>query len=139
MHIGRPLHNHEISHEEIPKWKALSIFSSDALSSVGYGPEKIIIIPAVPGLLTYGYLLHVSIAILLLLAMITVSYTQVEKANPAGGGSYSVAKNNLSEMPAIIAGVALFADYTLTVAVSISSGADALVQLSSFIALRNSY
>lgn len=127
MLIGRPLHNQEMVHEKMPKWKALSIFSSDALSSVGYGPEQIVIILAVPGLLAYGYLVHASVAILLLLAMITVSYVQIAKANPAGGGSYSVAIKNLGEMPALIAGAALFADYTLTVAVSISSGTDALV------------
>lgn len=125
--IGRPLHNQEISHEKLPKWKALSIFSSDALSSVGYGPEQIVIVLAVPGLLAYGYLAHTAIAILLLLAIITISYVQVAKANPGGGGSYSVAIHNLGEMPALIAGASLFADYTLTVAVSISSGTDALI------------
>lgn len=127
MLIGRPLHNQELVHEKMPKWKALSIFSSDALSSVGYGPEQIVITLAVPGLLAYGYLAHASIAILLLLAMITISYAQVSKANPGGGGSYSVAINNLGELPALIAGASLFADYTLTVAVSISSGTDALI------------
>lgn len=125
--VGRPLHNQELAHEKLPKWKALSIFSSDALSSVGYGPEQIVIILAVPGLLAYGYLAHTAIAILLLLAIITISYVQVAKANPGGGGSYSVAIHNLGEMPALIAGASLFADYTLTVAVSISSGTDALV------------
>ena len=53
--IGRPLHNREMIHEKLPKWKALSIFSSDPLSSVGYGPEQIVIVLAVPGLLAYGY------------------------------------------------------------------------------------
>lgn len=125
--IGRPLHNREAAHERLPKWKALAIFSSDALSSVAYGPEQIMLILAVPGLLAYGYLAPVSIAILILLALVTVSYVQVARANPGGGGSYSVAIHNLGEFPALTAAAALFADYTLTVAVSISAGTAAII------------
>lgn len=126
--IGRPLHNQEMSHEKLPKWKALAIFSSDALSSVAYGPEQIVImLVAVPGLLAYGYLAPISFAILALLAIVTISYVQVAKVNPGGGGSYSVAKANLGELPALTAGAALFADYVLTVAVSVSAGTAALV------------
>jgi amino acid transporter len=125
--IGRPLHNQEMAHERLPKWKALAIFSSDALSSVAYGPEQIMLILAVPGLLAYGYLAPVSIAILALLALVTVSYVQVARANPGGGGSYSVAIHNLGELPALTAAAALFADYTLTVAVSVSAGTAALI------------
>ncbi len=127
MLIGRPLHNMELAHEKLPKWKALSIFSSDAISSVGYGPEQIALVLAVPGLLAYGYFDYVVLAVLLLLAIVTISYVQVARANPGGGGSYSVAKQNLGELPALVAASALFADYILTVAVSISSGTDALV------------
>ncbi|WP_040682870.1 APC family permease [Thermosinus carboxydivorans] len=125
--IGRPLHNQELSHEKLPKWKALAIFSSDALSSVGYGPEQIMLMLAVPGVLAYGYIGPVAFAILVLLAIVTVSYVQVAKANPGGGGSYSVAITNLGELPALTAAAALFADYSLTVAVSISSGTEAIV------------
>jgi len=125
--IGRPLHNQEISHEKLTKFKALAIFSSDALSSVAYGPEQIMIILAVPGLLAYGYLSHVAIAILLLLSIVTISYVQVGKANPGGGGSYSVAIKNLGELPALTAAAALLADYTLTVAVSVSAGTVAII------------
>lgn len=78
--IGRPLHNQEISAEKLPKWKALAIFSSDALSSVAYGPEEIMLILAVPGLLAYGYMSHIAAAILLLLAIVTISYVQVARA-----------------------------------------------------------
>ena len=124
--IGRPLHNQEMSHEKLPKWKALAIFSSDALSSVAYGPEEIMIILTLPGIIAYGYLAPISLAILALLAIVTFSYVQVAKANPGGGGSYSVAINNLGEMPALIAAAALFADYTLTVAVSVCAGTAAL-------------
>ncbi|SDF13936.1 APC family permease [Sporomusa acidovorans] len=127
LFIGRPLHNRELTAEHLPKWKALSIFSSDALSSVGYGPEQIAITLAVPGLLLYGYIGYVAAAILVLLAIVTISYVQVSRANPGGGGSYAVAKNNIGEFPALVAAAALFADYTLTVAVSVSSGTEALI------------
>ena len=60
--IGRPLHNQEISHEKLPKWKALAIFSSDALSSVAYGPEEIMLMLTLPGMIAYGYLAPISIA-----------------------------------------------------------------------------
>jgi len=126
--IGKPLHNQEMEHEKLPKWKALAIFSSDALSSVAYGPEQIIImLVAVPGILAYGYLGYVALAILLLLGIVTISYVQVAKANSGGGGSYMVAKNNLGELPALTAAASLFADYVLTVAVSVSAGTAALV------------
>jgi len=125
--IGRPLHNQEMAHEKLPKWKALAIFSSDALSSVAYGPEEIMLMLTLPGMLAYGYLAPVSIAILALLAIVTISYVQVAKVNPGGGGSYSVAIKNLGEMPALVAAAALFADYTLTVAVSVCAGTAALV------------
>ena len=125
--LGRPLHNKEITKEKLPKWKALAIFSSDALSSVAYGPEMVILMLTVPGLITFGYVAPVSIAILLLLIIITISYAQVAKANPGGGGSYSVGKKNLGEIPSLVAAAALLIDYSLTVAVSISSGTDAII------------
>lgn len=124
--IGKPMHNKEMATEKLPKWKALAIFSSDALSSVAYGPEQIMLILAVPGLLTYGYLGPISIVILILLAIVTTSYVQVAKANPLGGGSYAAAKENLGQIPALTAASALFADYTLTVAVSVSAGTAAI-------------
>lgn len=117
-----------MSKEKLPKWKALSIFSSDALSSVGYGPEQIVLTLAVlPGLLVYSYFSYAALAVIGLLAIVTVSYVQVARANPGGGGSYSIALHNLGELPALIAAAALFADYVLTVAVSVSSGTQALV------------
>lgn len=124
--LGKPMHNKEMATEKLPKWKALAIFSSDALSSVAYGPEQIMLILAVPGLLTYGYLGPISIVILILLAIVTTSYVQVAKANPSGGGSYAAAQRNLGEIPALTAAAALFADYTLTVAVSVSAGTAAI-------------
>ncbi len=131
--IGKPLRTEEAAHERLPKWKALSIFSSDALSSVGYGPEQIIVTLAVPGMLMYGYFSYAALAVVALLAIVTLSYAQVARANPGGGGSYSIALHNLGELPALTAAAALVADYVLTVAVSISSGTDALVSAFPFL------
>ncbi|WP_026487608.1 APC family permease [Caldanaerobius polysaccharolyticus] len=131
--IGEPLPNKKLSKEKIPVWKALAIFSSDALSSVAYGPEQIIVILTYAGLTLYGFALPISLAILILLAIVSISYSQVVRANPGGGGSYSVAKNNLNETMALIAAASLFIDYTLTVAVSISSGTDAITSAFPFL------
>ncbi|WP_312198427.1 APC family permease, partial [Anaerospora hongkongensis] len=120
-------HNRELAHERLPKWKALSIFSSDALSSVAYGPEQIMLTLALPGLIAYGYMAPVAISILILLAIVTLSYAQVAKANPGGGGAYAIAKQNLGEKPALIAAGSVFADYILTAAVSVSAGTAAII------------
>lgn len=126
--IGRPLENKEMAHERLPKWKALSIFSSDALSSVAYGPEQaMIILVAIPGAIAYGYLAPIVITILLLLLVVALSYAQVAKANPEGGGAYAIAKRYLGEIPALVVGASVFADYILTAAVSVSAGTDAIV------------
>lgn len=126
--IGHPLDNKDMAHERLPKWKALSIFSSDALSSVAYGPEQaMLILVATPGLVSYGYLGPIAVAIFLLLLIVALSYAQVAKANPAGGGAYAVAKANLGATPALIAAAAVFADYILTAAVSVCAGTDAIV------------
>ena len=125
--IGKPFHNEELSEEKLPKWKALAIFSSDALSSVAYGPEQILLVLSIPGLVAYGFLGPIALAILALLFIVTISYSQVAKVNPGGGGSYSVAIKNLGEIPALVAASALFADYTLTVAVSVSAGTVAII------------
>lgn len=122
--IGRPIASEEVQHQELPKWKALPIFSSDALSSVGYGPEQIAIILAASAM--YHYFGSIVLAIIVLLAIVATSYSQVVRAHPGGGGSYAVAQEYLGEPPALIAGAALLADYTLTVAVSVSSGTAAL-------------
>ena len=133
--IGKPLHNRELAHERLPKWKALSIFSSDALSSVAYGPEQIMLtLVAVPGIIAYGYMAPIAVTILSLLLIVALSYAQVAKANPQGGGAYAVAKNNLGEMPALVAAGSVFADYVLTAAVSVSAGTAAIVSAFPFLA-----
>ena len=126
--IGKPLHNKEMLHERLPKWKALSIFSSDALSSVAYGPEQaLMILVATQGMMAYGYLSPVIIAVAILLMIVTLSYVQVSKANPSGGGAYAIAKKNIGELPALVAAAAVFADYVLTAAVSVAAGTAAIV------------
>lgn len=126
--IGNPLSNKAMAHERLPKWKALSIFSSDALSSVAYGPEQaMIILIAVPGLISYGYLAPITIAVFALLLIVAISYAQVAKANPEGGGAYAIAKKHLGETPALIAAAAVLSDYILTAAVSVCAGTDAII------------
>lgn len=126
--IGKPLHNKEMLHERLPKWKALSIFSSDALSSVAYGPEQaLMILVATQGIVAYGYLSPVIVAVSILLLIVALSYVQVSKANPDGGGAYAIAKKNIGELPALVAAAAVFADYVLTAAVSVAAGTAAIV------------
>jgi amino acid transporter len=126
--IGKPLHNKEMMHERLPKWKALSIFSSDALSSVAYGPEQaLLVLVAAQGVVAYGYLSPIIIAVSILLLIVALSYVQVSRANPGGGGAYAVAKKNIGELPALVAAGAVFADYVLTAAVSVAAGTAAIV------------
>lgn len=126
--IGKPLHNKEMMHERLPKWKALSIFSSDALSSVAYGPEQaLMVLVAAHGIVAYGYLSPIIIAVSILLMIVALSYVQVSKANPGGGGAYAIAMKNMGEIPALIAAGAVFADYVLTAAVSVAAGTAAIV------------
>ncbi|EIW20280.1 APC family permease [Pelosinus fermentans] len=126
--IGKPLHNKEMMHERLPKWKALSIFSSDALSSVAYGPEQaLLVLVAAQGIIAYGYLSPIIIAVSILLIIVALSYVQVSRANPGGGGAYAVAKKNIGELPALVAAGAVFADYVLTAAVSVAAGTAAIV------------
>jgi amino acid transporter len=100
----------------------LAVFSSDALSSTAYATQEILIILAMGGAAALSYVLPISIAIVVLLAIVTFSYEQTIHAYPGGGGAYIVARDNLGEMAAQVAGAALLMDYILTVAVSISSG-----------------
>ncbi|HLF02323.1 MAG TPA: APC family permease, partial [Anaerolineales bacterium] len=124
--IGNPLPSHEMAHQTISKKVGLAVFASDALSSTAYATEAIleVLAAAVPlaGLAVLGYSLPISIAIVLLLVVVTISYQQTIHAYPGGGGAYIVARDNLGELPAQTAGAALLTDYILTVSVSISSG-----------------
>lgn len=125
--IGKPKKNKELQNEKISNTKALAILSSDALSSVAYGPEQILIVLSVLGAIAAWYTLPITAFILILLITLVLSYRQVIYAYPHGGGAYTVSKHNLGEKWSLLAGGSLLVDYILTVAVSISSGTDAFV------------
>jgi amino acid transporter len=120
--IGRPLPTADAPHQAIGKAVGLAVFSSDALSSTAYATQEIMIILAMAGAAALSLVLPISFAIVALLAIVTFSYEQTIHAYPGGGGAYIVARDNLGELPAQLAGAALLMDYILTVAVSISSG-----------------
>jgi amino acid transporter len=102
----------------------LAVFASDALSSVAYATQEIFVVLIVAGAGALALSIPISIAIVLLLMILTLSYRQTIAAYPNGGGAYIVARDNLGEIPAQVAAAALLTDYTLTVAVSISSGVE---------------
>jgi amino acid transporter len=120
--VGRPLHTADAEHQAIGKAVGLAVFASDALSSTAYATQEILIILAVAGTAAFHYAWPISLAIVALLAIVVVSYEQTIHAYPGGGGAYIVARDNLGELPAQVAGAALLTDYILTVAVSVSSG-----------------
>ncbi|HXA27108.1 MAG TPA: APC family permease, partial [Candidatus Angelobacter sp.] len=120
--LGNPLETRNFAHQRLSKLMALAILSSDALSSVAYGPEAILAILAVAGGVAYGAFLPIVGAIVFLLVALVLSYRQVIKEYPNSGGSYVVARENIGPMAGLIAGAALITDYILTVAVSVTSG-----------------
>lgn len=125
--IGSPLRTRQLTHEKLPKWKALAIFSSDALSSVAYATEEILLVLALIGVSAFVYSVPIALCILALLLIVTLSYRQIVHSFPSGGGAYVVAKEHLNTPSSLVAGAALMIDYILTVAVSISSGVAALL------------
>jgi amino acid transporter len=120
--FGRKLATEEAPHQTISKKIALAVFASDALSSVAYATQEILIILALAGTAYFGLSIPISFVIVGLLIILTISYRQTIYAYPNGGGAYIVAHDNLGDGPALTAGAALLTDYILTVAVSISSG-----------------
>ncbi|MHB8857166.1 MAG: APC family permease [Bellilinea sp.] len=114
-------------HQTIGIMIGLAVFASDALSSSAYGTQEMLVILAALGSGAYQYVFPLSLAIIVLLAIVVISYEQTIHAYPNGGGSYIVSRDNLGELPAKIAAAALLTDYILTVAVSISSGVANLV------------
>lgn len=122
--IGRPLDTRELVHQHVSKAVGLAVFASDALSSTAYATEEILLILALAGggAAVLGLSIPIAVAIALLLVVVTLSYRQTIYAYPNGGGAYIVARDNLGEVAAQVAGAALLTDYILTVAVSISAG-----------------
>ncbi len=125
--LGRPLRSAEQEHQRLIKLIALAIFSSDAISSTAYATEEIlhVLVPHA-GMGALGYLIPISMVVVVLLAIVVFSYRQTIFAYPSGGGSYIVSRENLGETPALVAGASLLIDYVLTVAVSVSAGVFAI-------------
>lgn len=124
--FGRPLASDRLEHERLNKKTALAVLSSDAISSVAYATEQTLIVLAVLGTVALSYVIPISAVIVGLLVLVALSYRQTIFAYPGGGGSYTVAKENLGTMPGLIAAAALLTDYILTVSVSISGGVAAI-------------
>jgi amino acid transporter len=124
--IGEPLRTEQAVHQRLTKTKALATFSSDALSSVAYATEEILLMLVLAGGAALSRSLPIAIGIVVLLIIVVLSYRQTIYAYPSGGGSYIVSKENLGAYPGLVAGAALLIDYILTVAVSISAGVAAI-------------
>ena len=120
---------HEDDEEErhrLTTLSGLAALSLDALSSVAYGPEAIVVVLVAAGTVGLGYTLPVTFAIVILLAVLVISYRQVIEAFPSGGGAYAVATRHLGQMPALVAAGSLIVDYVLNAAVGVSAGVAAL-------------
>src|SRR5436309_11182757 len=124
--VGKPMPLAQARHERLSKTVALAVFSSDALSSVAYATEEILLVLVLAGAAAAHLLVPISLAITALLVIVVVSYQQTVHAYPSGGGSYIVARANLGPTPGLIAAAALLIDYVLTVAVSVAAGVAAL-------------
>jgi len=126
MLVGRALRTEQAIHERLPKKTALAVFSSDALSSVAYSTEAILLVLLAAGTVAIVYLPYIALGITVLLAILVLSYRQTIHAYPSGGGAYIVAKDNLGTQTGLVAAASLLVDYILTVAVSVSAGVAAI-------------
>lgn len=131
--IGRPLPTAAAPHQTIGKFVGLAVFGADALSSIAYAPQETLVILASAGSQAFGYAFPISLIITVLLAVVTISYQQTIHAYPSGGGAYTVVKENLGIVPALVAGSALMLDYILLAAVAISSGVAQIVSAIPFL------
>ena len=124
--LGAPFKTSQLSHARISKRVALAVFSSDPISSTAYATEEMLLVLITAGAAASGLALPVAGGIALLLLLLVVSYRQVIRAYPRGGGAYMVSRDNLGSLFASICGAALLIDYVLTVAVSVSAGTAAI-------------
>ena len=124
--VGRPLPTAQARHERLSKRTALAVFASDALSSVAYATEEILLMLVTAGAAALAFSVPIGVAISVLIAVVASSYRQTILAYPHGGGAYIVTKDNLGTLPSLVAGAALLVDYVLTVAVSVAAGVAAL-------------
>lgn len=124
--VGRPLKSSENDDQNLSRFAALAMLSSDALSSVAYGTEQIVVVLVTLSAAAIWYSLPIAFVVLILLASLILSYRQIIHAYPHGGGAYVVSSENLGKNAGLIAGGSLLVDYMLTVAVSVSAGAEAI-------------
>ncbi|AJH01130.1 amino acid permease [Clostridium beijerinckii] len=125
--LGEPLSNEQGSHEKYNIPFGLAIMASDAISSVAYAAQEILFVLIVLGVVAYQWLTGTSFMIIGLLIILTISYIQIIRAYPQGGGAYKVANENIGKKSGLAAGAGLIISYILTVAVSASAGADAII------------
>ncbi len=125
--LGPPLRTDQLAHERLGKPTALAVFASDNLSSSAYATEEIlrVLIPVV-GLAAFSLVVPITVALLVVLFFLILSYRETIRAYPTAGGAYMVTRDNFGLLPAQVAGVALLTDYVLTVSVSVAAGTDAL-------------
>jgi amino acid transporter len=128
--VGSPIRTARLAHERLTKKTALAIFASDALSSTAYATEQILLVLAAAYIAgqtnAFSRVVPISIAISVLLVIVTISYRQTIHAYPSGGGAFIVAKDNLGTLPGLVAGASLLVDYVLTVSVSTAAGVEAI-------------
>jgi amino acid transporter len=125
--IGEPLPSDKLEGQLLPKHLALPIFASDALSSVAYAPQEMMLILLLGGTAFLAFAPGVAAAVVVLLTVVVLSYRQLVKAYPSGGGDYEVARKNIGEVAGLVVASALLVDYVLTVAVSVASGVDNII------------
>jgi amino acid transporter len=132
--IGRPFRSDRMQHTLLPKRIALPVFASDALSSVAYAPDEILLTLSLGGAAYYAYSPWIALVVVAVLLVVVASYRQNVHAYPSGGGDYEVANVNLGPKFGLVVASALMVDYVLTVAVSVSSGVENLGSAWSFAA-----
>ncbi len=125
--LGRAISSAKTEHHLLPKSLALPVFSSDALSSVAYATEEMMVALALAGAAAFSVMLPIGFMVAVVLAIVVTSYRQTVRAYPRGGGSYIVARENLGTIPGLVAAAAILQDYVLTVAVSVTAGTVAIV------------
>ena len=131
--IGDPLPTKQLTGELLPKRVALPIFASDALSSVAYAPQEIVMILLIGGLAFLSFAPWIAACVILLMTVVVLSYRQLIKAYPSGGGDYEVAHKNLGEKAGVVVASALLVDYVMTVAVSVAAGVDNIISALPFL------
>jgi amino acid transporter len=131
--LGSPLETKRVEEQKLGIPVALAVFSSDALSSVAYATEEILLVLSIAGAAALHHSVPISAVIVLILALVIFSYRQTVRAYPEGGGSYIVARENLGTLPGLVAAAALLIDYVLTVAVSAAAGAAAVTSAVPFL------